>query len=951
MKKSFLVVLLVMFAFTLWSVCALGKATKTQKTEQNVEPQFPKVAFPPVVSAQEVLRRGTAEDFEKAVAAKKGKTPAAIQQMQAKPVQVPEANATEEVMPNYCIVGNQDPATCCYYQGAGNPYLSCWGQIRYTTLLDIDNNVVTPACAFPYYPFDVDTVTTQIYAGDVCSLYVKARVYSSQLIGPDCRFLNAIVGVSDSFWVQHPGAFLTIKIPVVTANACVYGPFFAMVYIKNTDDFYQGADPSCSGAPFQFGLSWIYDLAGKECQSYWGSLTYTNGYLYDVVSNGIVSGTIRVRAIGHTAADNACTLPTNEWYYKDSLAAAPGGLPDFDQGQMPPAFCGPTAGADVLYWQFANNGIALPAPPALISEVATASGTVAGVGTVCNALEAGILSVAKAHAGWWFAETTLFAPDFVYIQKFTRQCHTMTLLLGFWQTPDGGTTWYRFGGHFVAVSGVDIYAPTYQFALSDPAMDAAENGGAGVVYPHPDPWPHVGNFTVHNNPADVSKDWYPVAWPSASPGGYLYLPTYVANWPDFQGQNAGPFPNSGTYNSAFPVQVEVEQAIDLSSGPKRLSGTVNGSNVDEVNNNMGGITPFDVLFGAVVVSPLYYGSLFNGTSQANLRGDYGDYYPTTTFTPLGPPIVDNWTVAGKAGTYDIQMVTNNWSHAGLPGMDYNMYAFGVTVPAGGGEDIKYAIEDVYVLENDGITPVLGLAKALFFDYDIGGNFVNVGYDQQHQSLWMYDLPAPDTVFGLTEIPAVKGILPITGWGISNVDRVYGKAIDTFMYNWMETLGWGTDNKVAGEDMSLLLADPNFDLQPEGLHINKYIKWGYNKTIAAGGDANWRHFLYNVLQTLGYYRGDVDKNGKFDVADIIYLVNFLFKGGPTPIEFKDQGDVNNDNNTNVADVIYMVNNRFKGGPYPIDKERFYEGAPIPANHKGLSIRESLFNDAAWKNLGQ
>jgi hypothetical protein len=405
------------------------------------------------------------------------------------------------------------------------------------------------------------------------------------------------------------------------------------------------------------------------------------------------------------------------------------------------------------------------------------------------------------------------------------------------------------------------------------------------------------------------------------------------------------------------VVVEIEQSIDIYQGAKRLSGTVNGSNVDEVNNNMGGITPFDVQFGANVLSPLYYGSLFSGTSQLDLRGDYGSYFPGQDFTPLGPPITDTFTVAGAAGNYGIQVVTVNFGHADLADLDYMLHAFGVTVPAGGGEPAKYMIEDVYVIENEGVAPVLGLEKALFFDYDVGGNAAMVDWDQQHASMWMWDAVAPDTVFGLTEVPAVKGIAPPVGWGILNPGRIYdGQYVDSMKY-YMEAdpatgiTGWGTDPFGAGDDMSLLMADGPFDLVPEVPHINKYIKWGYNAAIATGGDAAWRHYMYSILQTLGYYRGDVNKDGKFDVADIIYMVNFLFKGGPMPVEFKDQGNVNNDTKTDVADVIYMVNNRFKGGPYPIDSERFYEAAPIPVAHKGLSIRESLFNDNAWKALGQ
>ena len=501
---------------------------------------------------------------------------------------------------------------------------------------------------------------------------------------------------------------------------------------------------------------------------------------------------------------------------------------------------------------------------------------------------------------------------------------------------------------------MDIFNTPPRFAFSDPALDNAEamfpNPLFGKVC-HANPFPHVGNPMVHNNPANTSHDFYDVAWPSASPGGYLYLPAYLANWPDFNGQNAGPFPNTGNYNGSFPVIVEVEQTIAVSPGAREMSATVHSSKAFETENNHGGIDAFAVDFGAGLQSALNKGSLIVGTSQADLNADYGDYYPTMTFDPSGPPVCDSFFVAGKAGTYKIEQCTYRFAHRFIPGLTLTKYAFGFWVPAGGTQECEQVIEDVYVIENDGATPITGLEKAMFLDYNIGGNADLVDYDQTHQSMWMYDSPAPDIVAGLTEVPAVKGVLPITGWGISNPDRIHdGQYVDSLKY-WMENLGWGVDLQMAAGDMSLLLADPAFDLAPERLHINKYIKWGYNKAIAAGGDADWRHFLYNVLHQLGYYRGDTNPDGKFDVADIIYLVNFLFKGGPKPIEFVDQADVNNDNSTNVGDVIYMVNNRFKGGPFPIDKERFYEAAPIPTNHKGLTIRESLFNDAAWKTLGQ
>ena len=63
------------------------------------------------------------------------------------------------------------------------------------------------------------------------------------------------------------------------------------------------------------------------------------------------------------------------------------------------------------------------------------------------------------------------------------------------------------------------------------------------------------------------------------------------------------------------------------------------------------------------------------------------------------------------------------------------------------------------------------------------------------------------------------------------------------------------------------------------------------------------------------RGDVNESGTINSADIIYLVNFVFKGGPGPTCSSTQGDVNCNGVTNSADIIFMVNFVFKGGPPP------------------------------------
>jgi hypothetical protein len=64
----------------------------------------------------------------------------------------------------------------------------------------------------------------------------------------------------------------------------------------------------------------------------------------------------------------------------------------------------------------------------------------------------------------------------------------------------------------------------------------------------------------------------------------------------------------------------------------------------------------------------------------------------------------------------------------------------------------------------------------------------------------------------------------------------------------------------------------------------------------------------------YLSGDVNYDGKLNVSDAIYLVNYLFKGGPKPHPME-AGDADRDGKVSVSDVIYLINYLFKGGSRP------------------------------------
>jgi bacillopeptidase F len=65
----------------------------------------------------------------------------------------------------------------------------------------------------------------------------------------------------------------------------------------------------------------------------------------------------------------------------------------------------------------------------------------------------------------------------------------------------------------------------------------------------------------------------------------------------------------------------------------------------------------------------------------------------------------------------------------------------------------------------------------------------------------------------------------------------------------------------------------------------------------------------------YMAGDANDDELVDVADVIYLINYLYKNGPVPNHLA-AGDVNADCVVDVSDVIYLINYLYKGGPAPV-----------------------------------
>ncbi len=61
-------------------------------------------------------------------------------------------------------------------------------------------------------------------------------------------------------------------------------------------------------------------------------------------------------------------------------------------------------------------------------------------------------------------------------------------------------------------------------------------------------------------------------------------------------------------------------------------------------------------------------------------------------------------------------------------------------------------------------------------------------------------------------------------------------------------------------------------------------------------------------------GDVNCDGSLNIADPLYLLAYLFQGGPPPV--CSSGDVNGDGSTSIVDPSFLFAYLFQGGPAPI-----------------------------------
>jgi hypothetical protein len=104
--------------------------------------------------------------------------------------------------------------------------------------------------------------------------------------------------------------------------------------------------------------------------------------------------------------------------------------------------------------------------------------------------------------------------------------------------------------------------------------------------------------------------------------------------------------------------------------------------------------------------------------------------------------------------------------------------------------------------------------------------------------------------------------------------------------------------------------------------------GVNNPTPGNQNARINLWLYNgnpptdtnevevIITKFEYFlRGDANNDKLVSISDIVYLIYYLFKNGPSP-DPSAAGDANCDGGVSVSDVVYLIVYLFKSGPPPI-----------------------------------
>jgi hypothetical protein len=77
-------------------------------------------------------------------------------------------------------------------------------------------------------------------------------------------------------------------------------------------------------------------------------------------------------------------------------------------------------------------------------------------------------------------------------------------------------------------------------------------------------------------------------------------------------------------------------------------------------------------------------------------------------------------------------------------------------------------------------------------------------------------------------------------------------------------------------------------------------------------------VFNITVPPPYTCGDADGSGAVDIDDVVFLIAYIFSGGPEPVPYE-SGDADCSGAIDIDDVVWLIAYIFSGGNAPCDAD--------------------------------
>jgi hypothetical protein len=116
---------------------------------------------------------------------------------------------------------------------------------------------------------------------------------------------------------------------------------------------------------------------------------------------------------------------------------------------------------------------------------------------------------------------------------------------------------------------------------------------------------------------------------------------------------------------------------------------------------------------------------------------------------------------------------------------------------------------------------------------------------------------------------------------------------------------------AGQDTSI-----TFPWNTTGVSIGEYVLGAYVQPVPYEIETHDNYYSNGTVWVATC--GDADASGEVDIDDVVYLIAYIFSGGPAPVPYV-SGDADCFGGVDIDDVVYLIAYIFSGGNPPCDTD--------------------------------